>query len=79
MAPPEHRIYRQIVSKRFTPRALAQLREPIEAVTLELMDTLALEGSSCELDFVERVDGTMIRSPKLLIVTNRQKDGRFDK
>ncbi len=55
MDPPEHRIYRQIVSKRFTPRALAQLREPIEAVTLELMDTLALEGSSCELDFVERV------------------------
>jgi cholest-4-en-3-one 26-monooxygenase len=55
MDPPDHRTYRQIVSKRFTPRALAKLREPIEAVTLELMDGLALEGDTCELDFVERV------------------------
>jgi cholest-4-en-3-one 26-monooxygenase len=55
MDPPEHRAYREIVSKRFTPRALEKLRDPIEAVTVELMDSLELEGKSCEFDFVERV------------------------
>ena len=55
MDPPDHRTYREIVSKRFTPRALGALREPIEAVTRELMDGLGLEGESLDLDFVERV------------------------
>ena len=55
MDPPDHRTYREIVSRRFTPRALEKLREPIEAVTVELMDGLELEGTTAEFDFVERV------------------------
>jgi cytochrome P450 len=55
MDPPEHRSYRELISRHFTPRALAKLRDPIEAVTSELMDALGAPGSEVEFDFVERV------------------------
>jgi cytochrome P450 len=55
MDPPEHRTYRQLISRRFTPRALARMREPIERVALDLMADLGEPGAECELDFVERV------------------------
>ncbi len=59
MDPPEHRTYRQLVSRHFTPRALSRLRAPIEDVALELMDGLGEPGSESELDFVERVAAPM--------------------
>ena len=55
MDPPEHRIYRELVSRHFTPRALAKLREPIEAVTEEIMSGLGDPGSEASFDFVDRV------------------------
>jgi cholest-4-en-3-one 26-monooxygenase len=55
MDPPEHRNYRQLVSRHFTPRALAKLREPIEAVALELMEALGEPGTENELDFVDKI------------------------
>ena len=59
MDPPEHRAYRELISRHFTPRALAKLREPIEAVTRELMDGLGEPGETVGLDFVERVAAPM--------------------
>jgi cytochrome P450 len=55
MDPPEHRVYRELVSRHFTPRALAKLREPIEAVTRDIMIGLGEPGSESSFDFVERV------------------------
>jgi cholest-4-en-3-one 26-monooxygenase len=55
MDPPEHRAYRELINRQFTPRALAKLRAPIEAVTASLMDGLGEPGDEAEFDFVERV------------------------
>jgi cytochrome P450 len=55
MDPPDHRTYRELISRQFTPRALAKLRTPIEHVTSELMKGLGEPGSEAEFDFVERV------------------------
>ena len=51
MDPPEHRVYRELVSRHFTPRALTKLRESIETVTEEIMGGLDEES----FDFVDRV------------------------
>jgi cytochrome P450 len=55
MDPPEHRAYRELISRQFTPGALAKLRTPIEEVGTTLMDGLGEAGSEAEFDFVERV------------------------
>jgi cholest-4-en-3-one 26-monooxygenase len=55
MDPPRHGLYRQLISRRFTPRALARIRTPIEAVARQLMERLGEPGTDVELDFVERV------------------------
>ena len=52
---PKHRIYRQLLSRRFTPRALHQLRADIEQIGREIVDGLAEGGLDGECDFVERV------------------------
>jgi cholest-4-en-3-one 26-monooxygenase len=41
MNPPEHGAYRSVVNRRFTPRAIAQLRTQIEDVTAEVLDRAA--------------------------------------
>ncbi len=38
MNPPEHGAYRSVVNRRFTPRAIEQLRTQIEEVTREVLD-----------------------------------------
>ncbi|MBJ18248.1 MAG: cytochrome P450 [Deltaproteobacteria bacterium] len=55
MDPPEHRAYRELLSRHFTPRALAKLRTPIEKVASDLMGGLGEPESEAEFDFVERV------------------------
>lgn len=53
MDPPEHRRHRELVSPRFTPRALRGLRAEIDAIAGEILDGLARGGTSGECDFVE--------------------------
>ncbi len=59
MDPPEHRQFRELISRRFTPRALSRRREPIEAVTTAWLDDLLDEacdpGREAAFDFVARV------------------------
>ncbi|MEU8898452.1 cytochrome P450 [Nocardia sp. NPDC048505] len=43
--PPEHTRMRRPVTSAFTPRAIARLRERVEGVTAELLDTLPADGS----------------------------------
>ena len=59
MDPPEHRAYRELISRQFTPRSLAKLKNSIEEVAGSLMDGLGEPGSEAEFDFVERVAAPM--------------------
>jgi len=52
MNPPEHGAYRSVVNRRFTPRAIEQLRTQIDEVTTEVLDG-AVGKSEC--DFVTTI------------------------
>jgi cytochrome P450 len=53
--PPKHGLYRQIVSKRFTPRYLRNMHADIERIGREIVDKLAVDGGRGECDFVNEV------------------------
>jgi len=55
MDPPKHGIYRQLVSKRFTQRALERLHGDIEQIAAEIVDALVAKSDSGECDFVREV------------------------
>jgi cholest-4-en-3-one 26-monooxygenase len=56
MNPPEHGAYRSVVSRRFTPRAVQQLRGQIDQITDEVLD--GLTGRE-ECDFVTEVSSKL--------------------
>ncbi|MCH2171756.1 cytochrome P450 [Myxococcota bacterium] len=53
--PPKHGLYRQLISKRFTPRALKKIHGDIEEIGKEIVDALVVDKDSGECDFVEEV------------------------
>jgi len=53
--PPKHGAYRQLVSRRFTPRALQRIHVDVERIGKEIVDALVVEGDSGECDFVKEV------------------------
>ena len=57
--PPKHGKFRQLVSKRFTPRALKRLHAPIDQIGKEIVDALVKDSDSGECDFVEAVSGPL--------------------
>jgi len=59
MDPPEHAAFRKLVSHRFTPRGLARMTRDIEAITRELLDAMAGDGSEQAGDFVERLSAPL--------------------
>jgi cytochrome P450 len=54
-----HRIFRKMISSRFTPRALQKIRGDIEAIGKEIVDDLVEEGLEGECDFVEKVSAPL--------------------
>ncbi len=56
MNPPEHGAYRSVVNRRFTPRAVTQLRAQIEDVTNEILDGAA---GRTECDFVTEISAKL--------------------
>lgn len=56
MNPPEHGAYRAVVNRRFTPRAIEQLRAQIEEVTADVLDSVT--GAN-EGDFVTQVSAKL--------------------
>jgi cytochrome P450 len=52
MDPPEHAPWRQLVSRSFTPRAVARLADRVRALTRVVLDDVPTDE---EIDFVERV------------------------
>ena len=53
--PPQHGAYRQLLSKRFTPRALKKIDRDIDEIGKEIVDALIAEGNTGECDFVKEV------------------------
>ncbi len=61
---PQHRTYRSLISKRFTPRALRRIHSDIERIGAEIVDGLGREiaekvAATGECDFVERVSAPL--------------------
>ena len=55
MDPPQHRRYRELVSHRFTPRALLPVEAALDPIADEVIDALEAEGAAGRCDFVERL------------------------
>ena len=57
--PPKHGIYRRLISKRFTPRALQRFHQDIEEIGKEIVEKLFEGGQEGECDFVEAVSAPL--------------------
>jgi cholest-4-en-3-one 26-monooxygenase len=55
MNPPVHGIYRQIISRRFTPRGLRRVYRDVEDLALEVLDEVTTGDAFAEIDFVQRL------------------------
>ncbi len=55
MDPPLHQAFRDLTSRRFTPRRLRQMEHDLEQIASEIVEGLGENGSEGECDFVERV------------------------
>jgi cytochrome P450 len=57
--PPKHGVYRQLISKRFTPRYLKRIQPDIERIGGEIVDALVRESDFGECDFVKEVSAPL--------------------
>ncbi len=57
--PPKHGVYRRLISKRFTPRALTRFHADIENIGKEIVENLLEAGREGECDFVEAVSAPL--------------------
>ncbi len=55
MDPPDHALFRKVVSPRFTPRAIRTHTERITAIAHQVLDGLAADGETREVDFVGEI------------------------
>lgn len=53
MDPPEHAEYRKLVSRSFTPRAVARMENRLRSVARSILDRV--DGGTSEIDFVDEV------------------------
>jgi cytochrome P450 len=59
MDPPQHHQYRKLVSSRFTPGALRKRLQEFESIAKQILDDIATEGETAEIDFVEKVSSIL--------------------
>ena len=57
--PPKHGIYRRLISKRFTPRALRRFHRDIEEIGKDIVEQLLEGGLEGECDFVDAVSAPL--------------------
>ncbi|MGI9592849.1 MAG: cytochrome P450 [Myxococcota bacterium] len=57
--PPKHGQYRQLVSKRFTPRFFSRMHGDIEQIGKEIVDTLIQDREGGECDFVQEISAPL--------------------
>jgi cholest-4-en-3-one 26-monooxygenase len=56
--PPKHGIYRKLIARKFTPRALQRFHADIEEIGKEIVDNL-IQTESGECDFVEKISAPL--------------------
>jgi cytochrome P450 len=56
--PPKHGIYRQLISRRFTPSSLQRMHHDIDEIGKEIVDSLA-QDTSGECDFVKQISAPL--------------------
>lgn len=56
---PMHKDFRQQISKRFTPRMLKKIHEPIERIGRDIVEKLYAKGDEGECDFVDEVSAPL--------------------
>jgi len=59
MDPPKHHGFRQLISRRFTPRALKKIEKDIHDIAYEIVDALFEQGEEGECDFVQKVSAPL--------------------
>jgi cholest-4-en-3-one 26-monooxygenase len=59
MDPPKHGAFRQLISRRFTPRALKKIEKDIHDIAFGIVDDLFKEGESGECDFVRKISAPL--------------------
>ncbi len=59
MDPPMHGEFRQQISRRFTPRMLKKIHEPIERIGREIVEKLLERGDEGECDFVAEISAPL--------------------
>jgi cholest-4-en-3-one 26-monooxygenase len=59
MDPPKHNAFRQLISRRFTPRALKKIEQDIHDIAFEIVDDLFQRGREGECDFVREVSAPL--------------------
>ncbi len=57
--PPQHGIYRQLVTKRFTPQGLVGIHDDIERIGKEIVDSLVGDDDAGECDFVQKISAPL--------------------
>jgi len=55
MDPPQHRQFRDLLARRFTPREMRKIEHQMSELAREIVDGLAENGTEGECDFVEKV------------------------
>ncbi|MFO0688609.1 MAG: cytochrome P450 [Myxococcota bacterium] len=55
MDPPRHRQFRDLLARRFTPRAMRRIESQMSELAREIVDDLAATGLEGECDFVEKI------------------------
>ena len=59
MDPPKHGVFRQLVSKRFTPRGIKHMHGDIERIGQDIVERLLAKGESGECDFVQEISAPL--------------------
>jgi cytochrome P450 len=59
MDPPKHGDFRQMISRRFTPRMLKKIHDPIERIGREIVEKLIEQNDEGECDFVKEVSAPL--------------------
>ncbi len=59
MDPPEHRTYRSLVSRRFTPKALERLQSQVQRICDEVIEGAATGGEEAAIDFVDKISARL--------------------
>ncbi|MBJ19216.1 MAG: cytochrome P450 [bacterium] len=59
MDPPQHRQFRELLARRFTPRGMRAIESEVSDLAREIIDDLAQEAIEGECDFVEKVSAPL--------------------